>query len=91
MAAKVSPVRRRLEALQRQVTKATYKISELREVCPHDDLTYKYCGDTGNYDKSQDCYWIEWHCHDCSKRWTTTQDNSYELTTKVWPKARRIR
>ena len=28
MAAKVSPVRRRLEALQRQVTKATYKIAE---------------------------------------------------------------
>lgn len=45
-----------------------------QEACPHAAPTYKYRGDTGNWDKSDDKYWIDWACTDCGKRWQTPQD-----------------
>lgn len=45
----------------------------LQQDCQHPNVTKKHRSDTGNWDRSQDSYWTEWHCPDCDKRWTTEQ------------------
>ena len=45
------------------------RLRALRLMCPHTDATKKYNSNTGNYDPSADCYWIEWYCPDCNDRW----------------------
>ncbi len=36
--------------------------------CSHVALVAKYGADTGNYDPSADCYWIDVDCEDCGWR-----------------------
>lgn len=65
----VKAKRLKLEAIAAEAHAA---LKTLRETCDHSGtVTYKYRGDSGNYDTSQDSYWIEWNCHDCDKRWLT--------------------
>lgn len=70
--------RKRKSILDKQV-RLSEELYELQTICTHPDITKKYCGDTGNYDPSQDSYWINWHCPDCDKRWTTDQDRENVL------------
>lgn len=37
--------------------------------CPHKNVQKKYGANTGNYDPSADCYWTNFRCFDCEKRW----------------------
>lgn len=53
--------------------KADLKIEELRDECGHPNATHEYRGNTDNYDPTNDCYWIEYNCPDCGKRWVTEQ------------------
>lgn len=78
------------KAIQDNIQELFQELIKITNECPHLDLTYKYNGSSGNWDKSDDQYWIDWKCHDCSKSWTTSQDYSWDLTTKVYPQARRI-
>ncbi len=41
--------------------------------CKHVKATKSYKGNTGNYDPSSNCYWIDWCCPTCLKQWTTPQ------------------
>lgn len=59
--------------LQSKICKILLEIEELRALCPHENLTYKLCGSTGHWDRSDDSYWIDWSCQDCGKKWTTDQ------------------
>ena len=77
-----------IESLQ---TELSQQITDLRKKCSHQNLTYKYGGSSGNWDKSDDCYWIDWNCEDCGHSWNTSQENAYDLTTRVYPHAKRIR
>lgn len=49
------------------------ELEGLQKLCTHPCVTKKYRSNTGNYDPSADCYWIEWSCPDCGKYWTTEQ------------------
>lgn len=49
------------------------KLFKLRDICPHDALIKKYVSNTGHYDPSMDCYYTEFFCSDCGKRWTEEQ------------------
>lgn len=88
---KQSPIKRKIERLNSKIQKLREDIKQVQEDCPHVDLTYKYWGSSGNYDPSADSYGVDWNCGDCGKSWTTDQDNSYHLTTVVYPQAKRIR
>ena len=82
---KVTRLNKKLQNIQNQIL-------ELQEMCDHSgDLIYEYHGSSGNYDPSNNGYWIEWRCHDCGKFWTTTQDNSWHLTHSVYPNAKRLK
>ena len=49
------------------------QLTDLQSKCNHQNVTKKLQGSTGNYDPTADYYWIDWHCPDCNKRWTTDQ------------------
>lgn len=40
---------------------------------PKKSLFYMAGSNTGNYDPSSDCYWLDFDCNICGKRWTTDQ------------------
>jgi hypothetical protein len=83
-------VKQKREMIESVQTELADQLHSLRENCSHEDLTYKYGGSSGNWDKSDNSYWIDWKCGDCGKTWTTSQDNSYHLTTVEYPHAKRI-
>lgn len=66
-------IRRRLQTIQKHQQKWDDAEKELRSLCKHPNASKKYCGDTGNWDRSQDSYWIEYKCPDCNKFWTVDQ------------------
>lgn len=69
--AEVRHTRAKLDCLDTLVGVA---FAKLRRDCPHPTPTLKYCGSSGNWDRSDDAYWIEWHCPDCDLHWTTSQE-----------------
>jgi hypothetical protein len=66
-------IRRKLATINKHQEKWDQAERDLRDICPHPDASKKYCGSTGNWDRSDDCYWIEWKCPDCGKKWMTDQ------------------
>lgn len=85
-------IREKREALELIAKNAHDALAALQNQCAHKgDLTYQYQGGGSGWDKSSDDYWMEWHCYECGKRWSTSQQNAYELTTKVHPNAKQVR
>jgi len=66
----------RLILLRKKVQLICDEIVALQKECSHIHLTKKYGASTGNYDPSSDGYWLDWHCTDCDKKWTTGQEES---------------
>jgi hypothetical protein len=66
-------VRRRYRTIERNQTKWDQAERDLQSICTHPNATKKYSSNTGNWDRGQDSYWIDWHCLDCDKRWSTDQ------------------
>lgn len=58
------------EWLEHVIQSAHKKIRRLQEQCTHPNVVKKYGSNTGNYDPSQDCYWTDFTCPDCDKRWS---------------------
>ncbi len=80
-------IREKREALELIAKNAHDALAALQNQCNHSgELTYLYKREELIYDS-----WMEWHCHECGKRWITSQDNAYELTTKVHPNAKQVR
>ena len=66
-------VRRKLETIEKHQLKWNNEEKNLQNLCRHPDVSKKYKGDTGNWDRSDDCYWIEFKCPDCKKFWMEDQ------------------
>lgn len=47
----------------------------IQDNCPHENLVGTYKSDTGNWDRSNDSYWINFHCNICDKFWTEDQSD----------------
>lgn len=60
----------RIAKLKIKIENLRDEIKEIQESCLHQNATFKYDSDTGNWDKSQDRYWRDYHCPDCDKRWS---------------------
>lgn len=75
MAVNMTPaqVRRKLKTIHAHQTKWDAAEKQLQANCLHPDATKKYCGNTGNYDRTADSYWIEFKCPDCRKQWSVDQ------------------
>ena len=59
--------------IQREIDEKYKKLHSHQEQCKHLKATKKYCSNTGNYDPSQDSYWIDFYCETCLKRWSEKQ------------------
>lgn len=66
-------VRRKLATINKHQLKWDTAERELQFICTHINASKKYCGDTGNWDRNADSYWIEYKCSDCNKRWREDQ------------------
>ncbi len=66
-------IRRKLATIRKNQNKWILAEKALHDVCPHLDASKKHCGSTGNWDRSDDCYWIEYKCPDCGKFWSVDQ------------------
>ncbi len=60
----------KIESLRKEIDKIYKRIHRLQESCKHKHVTKKHGSNTGNYDPTQDCYWTDFTCLDCDKRWT---------------------
>jgi hypothetical protein len=85
-------IREKRKALELIARNAHDALAVLQSQCEHKgDLTYQYQGGGSGWDKSSDDYWMDWHCYECGKRWTTDQHNAYGLTTRWYPNAKQVR
>ena len=80
----IALIRKRRTQLDTAETLLANAIQQLENTCHHPTPFMKYRGDTGNYDKLKDSYWIEWTCPDCRKQWTTDQSRE---SIQQYPKA----
>lgn len=62
--------------LQENLGRALDAQLSFQEECSHEYVTLEPKSDTGNYDRSQDCYWFTIECKCCNKRWDEDQDKS---------------
>jgi len=71
-------IKRRVKFLQTQIKQANNEITALQGRCDHpfEELEVKHDSNTGNYDPSADCYWTDFHCKLCDKRWSV--DGSHD-------------
>jgi len=61
-----------LKRAKARLEKASANFHGLQNKCKHPQgfLYKKYGSDTGNWDPHQDCYWTDFFCTLCGKRWT---------------------
>ena len=62
-------IRARKEEYDKELSFTNGLIYLLQQSCEHPNKSSKYGSNTGNYDPSADCYWIDHVCTDCGKRW----------------------
>ena len=66
-------VRRRSLTIKKHLDKWNTAYKMLQQECQHPNKTSKRSGSTGNWDRNDDCYWIDHYCPDCDKRWMEDQ------------------
>ncbi len=58
-----------LTRLRRKKEKADAELALHLATCTHRGAEKVHGSNTGNYDPSADCYWTDFHCRTCGKRW----------------------
>lgn len=66
-------IQRKYATIEKHMDRLEEELSQLQLICSHSNASKTYRGDTGNYDKTADSYWIEYKCSDCRKFWTVPQ------------------
>lgn len=66
-------IKKKHNRLSEKLDSIHLEIIQLQDTCTHPNASEKHRGDTGNYDPTADCYWIEYKCPDCDKFWTVDQ------------------
>lgn len=59
--------------LKAQIQKLQAELVAHQNRCKHLKVVRIPRGNTGNYDPTQDCYWLDCSCETCLKRWTEDQ------------------
>lgn len=62
-----------IELLNEEIAAAREKIKIIQSHCKHINKTSESKANTGNYDRSEDSYWIVYDCPDCGKHWSVDQ------------------
>ena len=62
-------VKEKYLSLLRKKEKILKDIASLQQSCFHTDRLKEHQSNTGNFDPSDDCYWIKYTCPDCGLVW----------------------
>jgi hypothetical protein len=65
----MSNIEKKKDAIKRRIKKAEQELADLQEICKHTVAIKRHGSNTGNYDPHADCYWTDFHCPECDKRW----------------------
>jgi hypothetical protein len=67
----------KVEEIKNEISELYAKLKNIQSECSHpsDCITKKHGSDTGNWDRNEDCYWTDFHCSLCDKKWT--EDGSH--------------
>lgn len=63
-------IKKKIEKLQLKIKTIESEIHTIQLECQHPNVAKKHGSSTGNWDRGDDCYWIDYNCPDCQKRWT---------------------
>lgn len=66
-------INRQRESITRKLKKLNSNLNDLQQKCAHPRATKKGNSDTGNWCKSDDCYWYDFSCPDCGLKWSEDQ------------------
>ena len=68
----------RIEEIKDQIDSLYKELKEIQDECSHpvSCVTKKYEASTGNWDRSDDSYWINLYCSLCDKKWTVKDSES---------------
>ena len=72
-------IRDKIKELRSQISVLNNELSTVQGSCTHGVAYYEYGANTGNYDPSEDCYWVDCYCVSCGKK-QTFYDNSEEYS-----------
>ena len=59
--------------IKKQIESLEIRLTKIRDKCKHINAEKKYGANTGNFDPNDDCYWIDFACLECGKRWHEQQ------------------
>ena len=61
-----------IKGIKDQISKLENTLRSIQNKCSHpsESVIKEHKGSTGNYDPSEDCYWTNFYCSLCEKRWT---------------------
>lgn len=65
-------IKDRAEAAKLKIAEGQRELDAVQSECSHpmEARSSVSRSNTGNYDPSQDCYWVEYHCFLCDKCWS---------------------
>lgn len=69
----VTSIKTRVDRIHNAFTKLQKDLKRLQDECTHPNVEKEYKADTGNWDRGDDSYWINFDCPDCRKRWMEDQ------------------
>lgn len=67
---KDNSIKTKILALREDIAGINKQITELQDSCEHKNVKKEHKGDSGNYCRDDDRYWIEYDCPDCMKTWS---------------------
>lgn len=58
--------------IKEQIKKLNAQLKDIQDSCNHPEscVEKKNGSNTGNYDPHADCYWTDYYCKLCEKKWT---------------------
>lgn len=61
-----------IDEIKEEIKNLNAKLKSIQESCchPEEAVTKEHKSDTGNWDKSDDCYWTVNYCSLCEKMWS---------------------
>jgi hypothetical protein len=62
-------ITKRREAVEKKIALLHVELANLKKLCKHENVKREFKSDTGNYDPSKDCYWVDHYCPDCGAKW----------------------
>ncbi len=75
----------RVDTLKKEIAVIQKKIEKTQEKCKHPPrhVRYRFDASTGNWDRGDDCYWTDYHCTLCDKRWRVDDSRRIDGATEA--------